>query len=638
MNTVVKRSLALATALAVAGGAGFGGWKLYQNRSGSVVKVYDSNELISSYWEENTTTDGVVSTEQFQAEYLSDTQSVKDVQVKEGQKVKKGDVLFTYDSTLTEIDLQRKQIEFQQKELEMQDAQKELSKIRSYRPGKPIPGSSHSYTVPGSDVVPIEHPVYEGLELVSGDGTREMPYSYLWKDTFLLEDTLVGAPMQDKVDCYVRFYLGGKDVEFPEPAPLPEPDPDPKPDDGDGGETGKDEPENPASDDDGKEDKPSGDKSEENEEEEKPSGSEEPSGNTDQDEKNEEDEDPQPEGSVSDTALLSTKEQMPALRDLFLLSSPEEDPVPGFDDPNGESSQGDESSQEEPDPYSVAWVYHCQHTVTGYRYIPVSISVGGVERTVMEPLPPMTDQENPEKQKKAKPKKVKDPGIRYTSAQLAEMRQEQEVVVRDCKLELQQLEVELKKLDRELNNSAVYSALDGVVLELNNPKDLEDNQPVLKVSGGGGYLIRGSVSELALDSVQPGKTVSINDWSTGENYQGTVKAVSEYPSERGGWSEGNNNVSYYSFSVSVDPSANLEENNYVEMSYAQGEEEGGNSVYLLNSFIRSEGAKSYILYEQDGKLVKQYVRTGKNMWGMYTEIIGGLEHTTPVHATVIRLF
>jgi hypothetical protein len=171
----------------------------------------------------------------------------------------------------------------------------------------------------------------------------------------------------------------------------------------------------------------------------------------------------------------------------------------------------------------------------------------------------------------------------------------------------------------------VYSALDGVVLELNNPKDLEDNQPVLKVSGGGGYLIRGSVSELALDSVQPGKTVNINDWSTGENYQGTVKAVSEYPSERGGWSEGNNNVSYYSFSVSVDPSANLEENNYVEMSYAQGEEEGGNSVYLLNSFIRSEGAKSYILYEQDGKLVKQYVRTGRNMWGMYTEIIGGLE-------------
>lgn len=639
MNQLAKRSLALVTALAVAGGAGFGGWRLYRNRRSSAVNVYDSNELVNRYWQEDTQTDGIVSTDQFQAEYLSDTQTVNEIQVKPGQTVKKGDILFTYDSTLTEIDLQRKDIEVQKKHLELNDARRELNKIRRYKPGKPIPGSSHSYTIPGTSFPAEPIPVYEGLELLSGDGTRELPFCYLWKDNFLLNDTLIAAAMQGKTDCFVCFDLGGKDVSFPEPEPDPEPEPEPqpepKPDHSHGDESTTD--------------KPSGDKSDP-EQKEKPdqedhsspepapgdsshkdgdsSGSQsDSSAPADPGDGSESGSSSTPGAEAGDTALLSASECALSVQDLFLLSATEEDPGTGEtpEKEDGSESRSDSSQTGEEDPYSAAWVYHCQHTVSGYRYVPVSMSVGGVERTVMEPLPPMTDEENPEKQKKTKPQKVKDPGIVYTRAQLASMRQEQETIVRDCTLELKQMEVERQKLERELNHSAVYSALDGVVLELNDPKELEDSQPVLKVSGGGGYLIRGSISELSLDSVRPGQTVTISDWSSGESYEGTVQSVSDYPTANGGWSDGNNNVSYYSFSVRVDASANLEENNYVQLSYSQGGNEDTNSAYLLNSFIRSEGAKSYILYEQDGKLVKQYVRTGKSVWGMYTELIGGLE-------------
>ena len=618
MNTLAKRALAGGVALSVAAACCFGAFRVYQSSHSSVVKVYDINELTSGYSPEDTRTEGVVSTDQFQSEYLSDTQTVKSLEVKEGQKVKKGDILFTYDSTLTEIDLKRKQIEVQQKQIEVSSAQKELNRIKTYRPGKPIPGSSHSYRIGGGGGGGKEPvPVYEGLELVAGDGQSETPFSYVWKDTFLFGDDLMSAAMQGKVDCYVRFYLEGKEVPIPGPEPTPEPEPEPTPE-----PTPEPEPEpTPVPEDESEEQKPKPDQSDDhkpedgssesgNAQELRSAGSESQSFRAAQD-----------RGEVA--VPLSGREDIGSLEQLYLLTRrPLSYASDGSEGESDGSGSGDSSEEEG---YSAAWVYHCQRTVSGYRYVLLSMDVGGVQRVVGEAFPPMSDQENPEKQKKQKSQVVKDPGIKYTAAEIAAMRLEQENAIRDAKLEMRQLEVELEKLEKEMDNSAVYSALDGIVLELNDPKDLDSGTPVLKVSGGGGYLVRGSISELALDSVQPGQKVSISDWSSGGNYEGTVKSISDYPSSSGGWSDGNTNVSYYGFTVSVDGSANLEQNSYVEMSYSAGSGGATNSTYLLTSFIRREGNKSYILYERDGKLVKQYVRTGKSMWGMYTEILGGLK-------------
>lgn len=637
MNRTAKRVLAGGVALAAALGCCLGGVRVYRGRHRAVVPVYALSDLSSPFSQEDTHTDGVVSTEQFQAEYLSDTQTVAEVAVEQGQQVKKGDLLFTYDSTLTEIDLKRKQIEVEQKKIERLEAQKELKKIKTYRPGKPIPGSAHTTRVKG-ERVPEEVPVYEGLDLVTGDGQQDTPFSYLWKDGFLLSDELLAAAMQGEVDCYVRFYLGGREVRFPEPEPEPEPDPEPEesdpeepeeemvvidpsqedPDEGEGDPSGSpDASEHP---DPGTPGDGSGDGSGSGSEGGAPGDGSESGASGDGSQSGGEDSTGQnggtPDGSGSaqagDAVPLRETEHFERFEALYMTLSR-----------TGAEVHRTEEPEEEP--YSAYWVYHCQHTVDGYRSVLVSMSVGGIEREVGTPFPPMTDKENPLKQSKPKDTTFKDPGIVYNAAELAAMRREQESLIRDCEVELRLLEVERKQLDRELNNSAVFSALDGVVLELNDPKELEDSQPLLKVSGGGGYLIRGSVSELALDSVKPGQSVSISDWASGESYQGTVQSVSEYPTSSRGWSEGNSNVSYYPFTVTVDGSANLEENNMVDMSYAAQSDGGENSTYVLTSFLRREGSRSYILLERDGKLEQRYVRTGRSLWGMYTEVLGGLE-------------
>lgn len=648
MNPIGKRVLAGTVALAVAGGCTFGGWRVYQNYHGGAVNVYDRDELINSYWQEDTQTEGVVTTDQFQSEYLSDTQTVKQVEVQPGQKVKKGDVLYTYDSTLTDIDLQRKQIEVQKKELEMAEAEKQLKVIRSYRPGKPIPGSRHTYRHKGGGEKPSEEPipVYEGLVLLDGDGLMESPFRYLWMADFSLTDDFLAAAMQGKVDCFVRFCLEGKDVILPEPDPGPAPEPEPgeesqeQPVPGDQNQEEKPIPDDDSNPSDGSQEQhpdsgDSGDQSHADQSSPSEDGNkdeEDGSGSASQSE-------PEPSASgdqSSETVTLSASEQMPGVEALFFLSAAgdstqtEED---GENDPGVPSNEEASSASEsvvpsEEDQYSASWLFHCQHTVSGYRYALVSMTVGGIERVVREPMPELTDKENPQMQKPYSGSgsgSYTDPGITYTAAEIASMRAEQESTVRDCDLSLRQLKVELEKLEKEMNNSAVYSALDGVVMELADPKEVTTHEPMIKVSGGGGYLVKGTVSELALGSVKPGQSVTVSDWSTGMSYVGTVKGVSDYPSNGNNWSDGNNNVSYYPFTVSVDATANLQQNSYVQLSYSAGAAEDGDSVYLLNSFIRTEGPKSYIYIAEDGKLVKRYVRTGKSIWGSYTEILGGLE-------------
>ena len=42
-------------------------------------------------------------------------------------------------------------------------------------------------------------------------------------------------------------------------------------------------------------------------------------------------------------------------------------------------------------------------------------------------------------------------------------------------------------------------------------------------------------------------------------------------------------------------------------------------------FIRTENGKSYVMVRDDsGKLEKRWVQTGRNLWGSYTQIRGGL--------------
>ena len=241
---------------------------------------------------------------------------------------------------------------------------------------------------------------------------------------------------------------------------------------------------------------------------------------------------------------------------------------------------------------------------------------GVPDHTITTDDPDNTDPTDPD---------MPDPGSGYTAAQLAQMRAEQEKTIKETKFKIKMAEADYKIMQTEMSDGNIYAEFDGkVVSVLSEDEAKTQNQPVIKVSGGGGFYIQGSVSELEKDKMQIGQEVTVNDWNTGMTYTGKIVSMGDFPTNSDGWNgSGNPNVSYYPFTVFVDETADLQAGMYVNIQYSSAESENG--IYLENPFIRTENGQSYVYVQgAGGKLEKRFVTTGKALWGSYTEIRSGL--------------
>ena len=221
-----------------------------------------------------------------------------------------------------------------------------------------------------------------------------------------------------------------------------------------------------------------------------------------------------------------------------------------------------------------------------------------------------------------------EPGISYTAAEIAKMRSDKELELKDLQISLQVAQVEYEKVETELNNSMVYSKIDGVVKSIGDAETAAvDNTPLITVSGGGGYYIETGIGELDLGSIQVGDSVTVQSWETYETLEGTVYSIGDFPSsDYSNYGNGNSNVSYYPLTVFVDEDANLRENEYVDVTYnSSNSEEEINSLYITSAFVRSENGQSYVMIAgENDTLEKRYISTGKNLWGSYTQVRSGL--------------
>ncbi len=216
----------------------------------------------------------------------------------------------------------------------------------------------------------------------------------------------------------------------------------------------------------------------------------------------------------------------------------------------------------------------------------------------------------------------------YTLAQIVQMRKDKEAEIKKLEFDLKVKETDYKIMQAELEDGNVYASVDGEVLSVLTEEEAKMNrQPVIKVSGGGGFYIEGSISELEKDGMEIGQEVTVNDWNTGMTYTGTIESMGDFPSSDGYWNGmGNPNTTYYPFTAFVDGSADLQTGAYVSVMYSSASSENG--IYLENPFIRTEQGKSFVyVLGPGGKLERRDVVTGKALWGSYTEILSGISET-----------
>ena len=530
MSKKLKKGIIAAACVVGVCGAVWGGLTIARNAQRGDVNVYAVNECaMTDYWGDTSNTSGMVTTDKLQKIYISQSQTVKKVWVKEGDSVKKGTALVSYDSTLTQATVERAKIDYDRQTENLEVMKNELELLKKAKNKETLEAEKTKLEaelqaeisrLDGAGGYDPEKAVEPGLVTPMAEGSgnsKDKPIYYYW---------LTDAPLSDKV---LRNLLHGTEINRATPM----------------------------------------DKS----------------------------------PTVSTYLVLVSRDKdkmggMPTSRGLLITETftPDstEQPV------EGASISGTVSISfrfcdlpEYIDP---------ERTYDSDKYKELTRKIAQIQELLDAS---MTQLE-----------------INKAILEKAQAVKEQEVNLKVAKLKLD------KKL-AELGDGNVYAEFDGTVKAVRDPDEAYNNsEAVVELSGGGGYYVTGTLSEMDLGSVQVGDSVSISSWMTGAACEGTIVSIDDYPTSNGNnWGDGNSNVSYYPFKVFVTEDANLQPNDYVDIQYQKdtSAEESGSSLYLQSMFIRTDNGKSYVMARgEDGRLEQRWVQTGRDLWGSYTQIRGGL--------------
>ena len=534
MSKKLKKAIIIAACAVGVCGAVWGGLTIARNAQRSDVKVYSVNDFcMTDYWGDTSSTSGMVTTDKIQKVFLSSSQTVNKVWVAEGDSVRKGDKLISYDSTLTQAAVEQAKIDYDRQNENLTTAKNELEYLKKAKNKETLKQEldklnteldalKKKYDEDPSHPYDGDAPVTEGkmdykktMTVKGADGsdqTVNIQY-YSWLSTSRLNDskveeilTKLGTLRADKdhpsVDTYVVLVQRYEDKVG---------------------------------------------------------------------------------GYVDNTVGLVITETYTAGDDTAVPAVPESRSVsfsvrsdlPEFEDTERK--------------YDDAAIKKLQQKINlANMYLENSMEQKDLAKAIVD-----------------KAQEVKEKEVNQRLAKLS-----------------------LDKKIKELGDGNVYAEFDGTVKAVRNADEAYNNsEAVIELSGGGGYYVTGTLSEMELGSVKVGDTVSISSWMTGAACEGTIVSIDDYPTTSGNsWGDGNRNVSYYPFKVFVEEDAALQANDYVDIQYQKaGTQEQGNSLYLQSWFIRTDNGKSYVMARnEDGRLEQRWVQTGRDLWGSYTQIRGGL--------------
>lgn len=530
MSKKLKKGIIAAACVVGVCGAVWGGLTIARNAQRGDVNVYAVNECaMTDYWGDTSNTSGMVTTDKLQKIYISQSQTVKKVWVKEGDSVKKGTALVSYDSTLTQATVERAKIDYDRQTENLEVMKNELELLKKAKNKETLEAEKTKLEaelqaeisrLDGAGGYDPEKAVEPGLVTPMAEGSgnsKDKPIYYYW---------LTDEPLSDKV---LRNLLHGTEINRATP--------------------------------------------------------------------------------MDKTPTVST---------YLVLVSRDKDKMGGMPTSRGllitETFTPDSTEQ----PVEGAPISGTVSISFRFCDLPEYIDP---ERTYD------SDKYKELTRKIAQIQELLDASMTQLEINKAILEKAQAVKEQEVNLKVAKLKLD-KKL-AELGDGNVYAEFDGTVKAVRDPDEAYNNsEAVVELSGGGGYYVTGTLSEMDLGSVQVGDTVSISSWMTGAACEGTIVSIDDYPTSNGNnWGDGNSNVSYYPFKVFVTEDANLQPNDYVDIQYQKdtSAEESGSSLYLQSMFIRTDNGKSYVMARgEDGRLEQRWVQTGRDLWGSYTQIRGGL--------------
>ena len=534
MSKKLKKAIIIAACAVGVCGAVWGGLTIARNAQRSDVKVYSVNDFcMTDYWGDTSSTSGMVTTDKIQKVFLSSSQTVNKVWVAEGDSVRKGDKLISYDSTLTQASVEQAKIDYDRQDESLTTAKNELEYLKKAKNKETLKQELDKLT---AELDALKKK-YDEDPAHPYDGDASVTEG---KITYQKTMTVKGADGSDQtVNIQYYSWLSTSRLNDSKVTEI-----------------------------------------------------------------------------LTNLGTLRADKDHPSVDTYVVLVQRYEDKVGGYVD------------------NTVGLVITETYTAGDDTAVPAVPESRSVSFSVRSDLPEFEDTER--KYDDAAIKKLQQK-INLANMYLENSMEQKDLAkaIVDKAQEVKEKEVNqrlaklsLDKKIKELGDGNVYAEFDGTVKAVRNADEAYNNsEAVIELSGGGGYYVTGTLSEMELGSVKVGDTVSISSWMTGAACEGTIVSIDDYPTTSGNsWGDGNRNVSYYPFKAFVEEDAALQANDYVDIQYQKaGTQEQGNSLYLQSWFIRTDNGKSYVMARnEDGRLEQRWVQTGRDLWGSYTQIRGGL--------------
>ena len=534
MSKKLKKAIIIAACAVGVCGAVWGGLTIARNAQRSDVKVYSVNDFcMTDYWGDTSSTSGMVTTDKIQKVFLSSSQTVNKVWVAEGDSVRKGDKLISYDSTLTQASVEQAKIDYDRQDESLTTAKNELEYLKKAKNKETLKQELDKLT---AELDALKKK-YDEDPAHPYDGDASVTEG---KITYQKTMTVKGADGSDQtVNVQYYSWLSTSRLNDSKVTEI-----------------------------------------------------------------------------LTNLATLRADKDHPSVDTYVVLVQRYEDKVGGYVD------------------NTVGLVITETYTAGDDTAVPAVPESRSVSFSVRSDLPEFEDTER--KYDDAAIKRLQQK-INLANMYLENSMEQKDLAkaivdkaqeVKEKEVNLRLAKLSLDKKTKELGDGNVYAEFDGTVKAVRNADEAYNNsEAVIELSGGGGYYVTGTLSEMELGSVKVGDTVSISSWMTGAACEGTIVSIDDYPTTSGNsWGDGNSNVSYYPFKAFVEEDAALQANDYVDIQYQKaGTQEQGNSLYLQSWFIRTDNGKSYVMARgEDGRLEQRWVQTGRDLWGSYTQIRGGL--------------
>lgn len=218
-----------------------------------------------------------------------------------------------------------------------------------------------------------------------------------------------------------------------------------------------------------------------------------------------------------------------------------------------------------------------------------------------------------------------DAGTSYggTAAEIQQQIKDKEKEIRDYQLDIKETNLEIKDIQKKLNNQTIKSTLNGVVKTVGDPK---------KESNDGKPLIQVVSSEglYVQGTVSESKMNKLKVGATlsGYSYDNGVSFTAEVreisPYPSDNGQDGAN-ASSYPFTAYIADASGLSNNSWAELTLLDEGDGQGQGIYLEKPFVRTENGQYYVMKDDGtGHLTKQIVQVGGIQYGSSYQITGGL--------------